>query len=104
MGRLLQLPSPYLQEVLDRYAACADSAEVVAAQDEFLRECFDEMALRKAEEDDLPSQGSYSDEEEEEEEEDDEDGDGDGDGDEDAGAESGGEEGEGEESGEDSNV
>jgi hypothetical protein len=46
--------------VLDRYAACGDSAEVVVAQEEFLRECFDEMALRKAEEDDLPSLGSGS--------------------------------------------
>lgn len=46
--------------MLDKYAACADSAEVVVAQDAFLRECFDEMQLRKAEEDDLPSMGSSS--------------------------------------------
>ena len=48
------------QEVLDKYAACEDSAAVVEAQEAFLRDCFDEMQLRKAEEDDLPSMGSYS--------------------------------------------
>ena len=46
--------------MLDKYAACEDSAAVVEAQEAFLRDCFDEMQLRKAEEDDLPSMGSYS--------------------------------------------
>jgi len=56
-------------EVLVRYEQCETSEEVKEAQEEYLKECFEEMAVRKGEEDDLPSYSDYEEEEEEGEEE-----------------------------------
>jgi hypothetical protein len=59
-------------EVLEKYAACANSGEVVEAQEAYLNDCFAEMELRKAGDDDLPNYYTSEDDEEEEEEEEDE--------------------------------
>ncbi len=67
-------------EVLERYEQCETSEEVKEAQEEYLKKCFEEMAVRKGEEDDLPNYSDYEEEEEgdegEEEEEQEEERDG----------------------------
>jgi len=71
-------------EVLERYVQCETSEEVKDTQEEYLKKCFEEMAVRKGEEDDLPNYSDYEEEEgdegreeeeqEEEEEEEEEEG------------------------------
>jgi pre-rRNA-processing protein TSR3 len=64
------------QEQLDAYVQCTSSAEVVAAQEEYLARCAAESIESRANFDPYAGLPSYSDEDEEEEEEDEEDSDG----------------------------
>uniref|UniRef100_A0A1B6L5K7 18S rRNA aminocarboxypropyltransferase n=1 Tax=Graphocephala atropunctata TaxID=36148 RepID=A0A1B6L5K7_9HEMI len=54
------------QELLDKYAACANSSEVITAQNEYLADARQERLDRHAEKSDYPSSSSEEEEEEEE--------------------------------------